>query len=213
MRCSSACRIVRRRRRLACGVNKSLFDNVRTYRIGQIVPSSNTTMETEIPAILRGRESVEPERFTFHSSDPAVAIVSPTGVLRTVGIGTTVLKVTYQNVDSPPMRLSVSPPPFELRASPEAISATTGDSIALTTTPLDDAGKSVARVVFRISPDTLYWAVTSQPREGDWRVETPRVLHMRGSRAGVVHLTAYSENDRSERRMQTRAVAITVHDR
>src|SRR6186713_3375753 len=40
----------------------------RTYRIGQIVPSSNTTMETEIPAILRGRESVEPERFTFHSS-------------------------------------------------------------------------------------------------------------------------------------------------
>ncbi len=25
----------------------------RTYRIGQIVPSSNTTMETEIPAMLR----------------------------------------------------------------------------------------------------------------------------------------------------------------
>src|SRR6187401_3284754 len=40
----------------------------RTYRIGQIVPSSNTTMETEIPAMLRARESIEPERFTFHSS-------------------------------------------------------------------------------------------------------------------------------------------------
>ena len=40
----------------------------RPYRIGQIVPSSNTTMETEIPAILRAREAVEPERFTFHSS-------------------------------------------------------------------------------------------------------------------------------------------------
>ena len=39
-----------------------------SYRIGQIVPSSNTTMETEIPAILRAREAVEPERFTFHSS-------------------------------------------------------------------------------------------------------------------------------------------------
>lgn len=38
------------------------------YRIGQIVPSSNTTMETEIPAVLRAREAVEPERFTFHSS-------------------------------------------------------------------------------------------------------------------------------------------------
>ena len=40
----------------------------RPFRIGQIVPSSNTTMETEIPAMLRGREHVEPERFTFHSS-------------------------------------------------------------------------------------------------------------------------------------------------
>ncbi|WP_454740201.1 maleate cis-trans isomerase family protein [Cupriavidus necator] len=39
-----------------------------TYRIGQIVPSSNTTMETEIPAMLRAREVVRQERFTFHSS-------------------------------------------------------------------------------------------------------------------------------------------------
>lgn len=40
----------------------------KTYRIGQIVPSSNVTMETEIPAIFRARESIKPERFTFHSS-------------------------------------------------------------------------------------------------------------------------------------------------
>ncbi len=40
----------------------------RNYRIGQIVPSSNTTMETEIPAMLRAREAIHPERFTFHSS-------------------------------------------------------------------------------------------------------------------------------------------------
>ena len=40
----------------------------KTYRIGQIVPSSNVTMETEIPAIFRARESIRPERFTFHSS-------------------------------------------------------------------------------------------------------------------------------------------------
>jgi maleate isomerase len=38
------------------------------YRIGQIVPSSNTTMETEVPSILRARETVLPGRFTFHSS-------------------------------------------------------------------------------------------------------------------------------------------------
>ena len=40
----------------------------RLYRIGQIVPSSNTTMETEIPAMLLARQTVRPERFTFHSS-------------------------------------------------------------------------------------------------------------------------------------------------
>jgi maleate isomerase len=38
------------------------------YRIGQIVPSSNTTMETEIPAMLMARQQIRPERFTFHSS-------------------------------------------------------------------------------------------------------------------------------------------------
>jgi maleate isomerase len=41
---------------------------MKSYRIGQIVPSSNTTMETEIPAMLRLREQIRPERFTFHSS-------------------------------------------------------------------------------------------------------------------------------------------------
>lgn len=38
------------------------------FRIGQIVPSSNVTMETEIPAMLQMRQQIRPERFTFHSS-------------------------------------------------------------------------------------------------------------------------------------------------
>lgn len=40
----------------------------KTLKIGQIVPSSNLTMEREIPAMLRARESQFPERFSFHSS-------------------------------------------------------------------------------------------------------------------------------------------------
>ncbi|MFD0946475.1 Asp/Glu racemase [Sphingomonas canadensis] len=40
----------------------------RPFRIGQIVPSSNVTMETEIPAMLRAREAIAAERFTFHSA-------------------------------------------------------------------------------------------------------------------------------------------------
>src|SRR4051812_22873044 len=38
------------------------------YRIGLVVPSSNTTMETEVPELLRRRAEVAPEDFTFHSS-------------------------------------------------------------------------------------------------------------------------------------------------
>jgi len=41
---------------------------MKKFRVGQIVPSSNVTMETEVPALLRAREMVAPERFTFHSS-------------------------------------------------------------------------------------------------------------------------------------------------
>jgi len=42
----------------------------RALRIGQIVPSSNTTMETEIPALFVAHQRLRPEdgAFTFHSS-------------------------------------------------------------------------------------------------------------------------------------------------
>lgn len=48
------------------------------YRIGQIVPSSNITMETEIPAMLQARQLIRPERFTFHSSRMRMNEVSRT---------------------------------------------------------------------------------------------------------------------------------------
>ena len=37
-----------------------------SYRVGLIVPSSNTTMETEVPALLRAYEDAHDVRFTFH---------------------------------------------------------------------------------------------------------------------------------------------------
>jgi maleate isomerase len=47
-------------------------------RIGLIVPSSNTTMETEVPALLRQRERERPqERFTFHSARVRMQHVTP----------------------------------------------------------------------------------------------------------------------------------------
>jgi maleate isomerase len=52
-------------------------DHVMPYRVGLIVPSSNTTMETEIPAMLHRRETVRPARFTFHSSRMRMKEVTP----------------------------------------------------------------------------------------------------------------------------------------
>jgi maleate isomerase len=50
----------------------------KNYRVGLIVPSSNTTMETEIPAMLHSRQQIQPEeRFTFHSSRMRMMHVNP----------------------------------------------------------------------------------------------------------------------------------------
>ena len=55
---------------------------MKTLRIGQIVPSSNITMETEIPAMLRAREALEPERFSFHSARMRMMKVTPDELAR-----------------------------------------------------------------------------------------------------------------------------------
>jgi maleate isomerase len=47
------------------------------YRVGMIVPSSNTTMETEIPAMLQARGAIRPETFTFHGSRMRMKKVTP----------------------------------------------------------------------------------------------------------------------------------------
>lgn len=46
-------------------------------RIGMIVPSSNTTMETELPALARARQAIRDEQFTFHASRMRMQQVSP----------------------------------------------------------------------------------------------------------------------------------------
>lgn len=48
------------------------------HRVGLIVPSSNTTIETEVPALLRERERVRPrDRFTFHGARLRMQHVTP----------------------------------------------------------------------------------------------------------------------------------------
>ena len=52
------------------------MSTAKTYRIGQIVPSSNTTMETEVPVMLRRAIIPNGVGFTFHSSRAPMKTVS-----------------------------------------------------------------------------------------------------------------------------------------
>jgi maleate isomerase len=53
-------------------------------RIGVIVPSSNTTMETELPEFFRRRTAVTGETFTWHSARASMAKVTPEELERMV---------------------------------------------------------------------------------------------------------------------------------
>jgi maleate isomerase len=53
-----------------------------TKRVGLIVPSSNTTMETELPEMFRRHTAVRPsDQFTFHSSRMRMQHVTPEALL------------------------------------------------------------------------------------------------------------------------------------
>ena len=56
-------------------------------RIGLIVPSSNTTMETEIPELLRRHENLHGTRCTFHSSRARLHTVDVESLARMVNDG------------------------------------------------------------------------------------------------------------------------------
>jgi maleate isomerase len=52
------------------------------HHIGMIVPSSNLTMETELPRMLRAREEIDPaNRFVFHSARARMQHVTPEQLL------------------------------------------------------------------------------------------------------------------------------------
>ena len=47
------------------------------FRFGMIVPSSNVTMERELPTMFARREAAAPERFSFHASRVRMRTVTP----------------------------------------------------------------------------------------------------------------------------------------
>ncbi len=49
----------------------------RSFRVGLILPSSNTTMEVELAELLRRRQQADPDRFSLHSARMRMTQVTP----------------------------------------------------------------------------------------------------------------------------------------
>lgn len=60
-------------------------DNASSSRIGLIVPSSNTTMETELPELFRRQTAATGHNYTFHSARAAMKQVNKEELLAMVG--------------------------------------------------------------------------------------------------------------------------------
>lgn len=154
------------------------------------------------PSRVKYDSANEPRRFRYSSSNASVASVDEDGVVRAITVGATELVASVDGISSLPMRLAVSPPASSLRAEPALVAALVGDSFAISIKALNSTGQSVSGVIFNVGLDTTQWAVTSQPREGDWQLHTPIVLHFQAKMAGHVRITATVSHERAESRFQ-----------
>lgn len=156
--------------------------------------------------------SVEPGRFRYWSTNPAVATVDSVGHVTTLSVGETALRASVAGMASESIRLAVSPPASALVAEPTAVSARIGDTFTVSIKALDSSGRSIPDVIFNMGLDTTWWAITSEPLEGDWKLRTPLVLHFTAKIAGSVRLIATVQNERAESRFQA-IVPVTVESR
>jgi len=153
--------------------------------------------------------SIEPTRFRYSSSNPAVAIVDSLGHITTLSVGETALTASAAGMTSPVIRLAVSPRVVALVAEPDTVSARVGETFSVSVRALDTAGRSTAGVIFNAGLDTTYWALTSLPLEGSWKLHTPIILHFQAKLAGRVRLMMTVQNHRAESRFQA-IVPVTI---
>lgn len=146
--------------------------------------------------------SKEPRRFHYRSSNPSVATVDSVGHITTLSVGETALTASVGTVISPTIRLMVSPEAAALLAQPESVAVRVGETFSVSVNAVDSAGASVPDVIFNVGLDTTWWAVTSEPLEGDWKIHTPKTLHFQARMAGHVKLIVTVQNEHADRRFQ-----------
>ncbi len=124
-------------------------------------------------------------------------------------MGETVLTAAVAGMTSDIIRLAVSPPANAFVAEPTTVTARVGDSFAVSIKAFDSTGRSVPDVIFNMGLDTTWWAMTSEPSEGTWKLHTPIVLHFKAKMAGSVRLIATVQNQRADLRFQA-FVPVTI---
>ena len=160
------------------------------------------------PSYTKYDSNNDPRRFTYSSSNPAVASVDLDGVVETHSAGTTTLSASVDGITGQ-LLLSVSPPAKSLVIEPESVTVNLGDKFTISVNAIDTSGAPVSGVVFNVSVDTTYWAVTTIPDEGSWKLRTPALLHLTARLAGRVHILAYALNERPDAQF-TASVPVIV---
>jgi hypothetical protein len=163
------------------------------------------------PPIVKFDSDTARERFQYSSSAPSVAQVDTRGVVTAASAGVTTLHASSEGVVSNPLILTVWPRATRLLAKPEEISAAVGDTLAVTVTAVDESGYEVPGVPFTIRPDTTWWAIVSPPREGNWNLRTPLVLHPTAKMAGRVRLLPVAMHERATGALRANPVSISIH--
>jgi hypothetical protein len=108
------------------------------------------------------------------------------------------------------LELTVSPRAAELRVTPASFDVVVGDTIVVAVSAFDEQGAEVSGVVFSIGPDTSSWAVVNPPVESEWKLGTPKVLHLTARQAGRVRLLAHTMHERETAWVRAQPVLVIV---
>jgi hypothetical protein len=164
------------------------------------------------PGFLQGRIKFRSDdmqgRFSWASTNPAVATVDAHGLVTALSRGVTQLTARVDGHQNHPLPIHVTPPATSLSAEPRSIHVTLGDTVVLQVQALTGTGGSVTGVPFGVSPNDQFWTVLRP-------LDATRMFAPYGSRfvamtIGQVVLTARSVNRRMDRLLTAPAVTIDV---
>ena len=175
------------------------------------VPVSRVTIDPPFPAVIVGQTiglsatafdesgTVLGGRFaTWSSGTPAIATVSPSGIVHGVSQGSAVIFATIEGVVAS-VTVTVGPVPVaSVSISPSGGTVQVGDSLFLSATPLDGAGNALPG------------------RAVSWSVDNPAIAtvgsngEVAGIATGTVAVTATSEGQSSTVSVSVTATTFTV---